>query len=341
MRTLLFAVALALSTAAFADDFSWLVPLNDLGTAPYRWGYFGGLYENGSNVMAADHFALGMAAASKIQPLDAEGRPSPAGKIVFLAAGSGETARIMSSFLGIAGHDVRVEHETLVMLDAARDGADFRAWAEEPDGMPRYDVVAGDVLAPAGVTPQQVQVAWVQIAYGQAVLPLGVAIADAYRLKSYIAETMREMKRQYPNLQIAYLSSRVYGGYSTTGFNPEPFAYESGLANRWIVTTQMEEERMEVPQWHWDSRVGLIDWRTGIAPWTMWGPYLWANGATPRADGLAWLRGDFEADGETLSPSGAVKGGKLLFDFLLHEPTATSWFLSGVEISGRQRPARH
>jgi hypothetical protein len=170
---------------------------------------------------------------------------------------------------------------------------------------------------------------------------LGVANADAYRMKTYIADTLREMKRQYPNLQIAYLSSRVYGGYSQSGFNPEPFAYETGLSNRWIVTDQMEQARMEHPEWHSDTRVGVIDYRTGIAPWVTWGPYLWANGAKARADGMAWLRGDFEADGETLTPSGAVKGAKLLFDLLLHEPTAKGWFRSGVDLPARQRAARH
>ena len=334
MRTLLFVLALT--------DFSALVPLNDLGTAPYGFGYFGGLYENGSNVMAADHFALGLAAASRIQPLDAEGRASSNGKIGFIVAGFGETARIMQSFIAIAANDRRVDHDKLVMLNAARDGADYRFWAERPDGMPRYDVVQSDTLAPAGVTPQQVQVAWVQIE-NEAFLPLGNgAGADAYRLKGLIAGTLREMKRQYPNLQIAYLSSRVYAGYSTTNVNPEPFSYETALSNRWVITTQMEQERMDVPEWHWDSRTGLVDdTRSATAPWLAWGPYLWANGERQRGDGLTWLRGDFEADGETLSPSGAVKGAKLLFDFLLHEPTAKEWFLSGIELPLRQRATRH
>jgi hypothetical protein len=342
MRTLLFALALTVSTATFAGDSSSLIPLNDLGTAPYRFGYFGGLYENGSNVMAADHFAIGLAAASRIQPLDADGRPSSAGKVVFLAVGFGETARIMQSFMSIAADDVRVERGNLVMLNAARDGADYRFWAERPDGMPRYGMVQSDTLAPAGVTPQQVQVAWVGIINGPAFIPLGSADADPYYLKAYIAETLREMKRQYPNLQIAYLSSRVYGGYSVTNFTPEPFSFETGYANRWIITNQMEQERMDVPEWYWDTRAGLVDdTRRAVVPWVAWGPYLWANGATPRADGLAWLRGDFEADGETLSPSGAIKGAKMLFDFLLHEPTAKGWFLSGIELPARQRAASH
>jgi len=334
MLTLLFALALA--------DTSSLVPLNDLGTAPYKLGLYGGLYENGSNVMAADHFAIGMAAASRIQPLDADGHPSPDGKIGFLAVGFAETQQIMQSFMDIAASDRRVEHDKLVLLNGARDGANFRYWAERPDGIPQYGTVNADTLMPAEVTPAQVQVAWVEIDNSPAFIPLGSADSDAYYLKAYIAESLREMKRQYPNLQIAYLSSRTYTGYSTTGVSREPYAFEAGYSNRWVITNQIEQERMAVPEWFWDTRGGLLDdTREAVVPWLAWGPYLWANGATPRADGLAWLRGDFEADGETLSPSGAVKGGKALFDFLLHEPTAKGWFLSGLETIGRGRAARH
>lgn len=75
-----------------------LVPLNDLGTAPYEYGYIGGLYDDGTNVMPADHFAAGIRCAPLIEPRAADGRPSPTGRIVFLAAGFGETARIADSF---------------------------------------------------------------------------------------------------------------------------------------------------------------------------------------------------------------------------------------------------
>ena len=126
MRTLILALAFTACLPAYAGDFP--LPLNDLGTGPYLWGLTGGLYENGSNAMAADHFALGLAAAAKIEPLDAEGRPSPNGKIAFLAAGYGETMRIMQAFMDIAKNDVRVDHTKLVLVNAARDGADYRYW---------------------------------------------------------------------------------------------------------------------------------------------------------------------------------------------------------------------
>ena len=336
--SVVFLCASLLAFAALADDFSSLVPLSDLGTAPYHWGYYGGLYENGSNVMAADHFAGGLAMAAKIQPLAADGTPSADGKIAFLAIGFGETERIMNVMMQMAANDRRVDHDHLVLINLAREYADYRVWTPIPDGHAWYSQMNTYALAPKGISPLQVQAAWVEIINDRSFAPMGVAYADAYRLKTFIAGALIEMKHAYPNMQIAYLSSRVYGGYSTTDFNPEPFAYETAFSNRWIITTQMEQERMEHPEWHWDTRVGLIDYRRGAAPWVAWGPYLWANGAQPRSDGMAWLRSDFEADGLTLSPSGAAKGGNALFDFLLHEPTARGWF---TVPAGRQRSARH
>ena len=92
---MLLALVLALATDG-------LLPLNDLGAAPYNWGYFGGLYEDGSNTIPADHLAAGLRRAALIRPLGGNGIPSPNGKVVFLSVGFGETARIADSFQAMA-----------------------------------------------------------------------------------------------------------------------------------------------------------------------------------------------------------------------------------------------
>src|SRR5260370_14335337 len=125
-------------------------------------------------------------------------------------------------------------------------------------------------------------------------IPLPRQAADSYRLKGYIAQALRAMKARYPNLRVAYLSSRVYGGYATRSWNPEPFAYESALSVRWVVVGQVNEVRGQEP--YWDTRISDIDYNHGIAPWVSWGPYLWADGTNPRSDGLTWQRDDFQAD---------------------------------------------
>ena len=41
-------------------------------------------------------------------------------------------------------------------------------------------------------------------------------------------------------MKLAYLSSRTYGGYATTPLNPEPYAYESAFAVKWLIKQQIK-----------------------------------------------------------------------------------------------------
>jgi len=302
-----------------------LIPLNDLGPAPYAYGYYGGLWEDGSNTIPADHAADGLRRAALIQPRDADGNPSPDGKIGFIAVGFDETARIANAFSANTQLPSNV-----TFVNAAAPGLDASHWILYRD--PNYDRVRDHVLAPAGLTEQQVQAAWIEPADDHPYSPLPIQDGDAYRLKSLLSESLRAMKKRWPNLQVAYLSSRVYGGYATTQWNPEPYAYEAGLTVRWTILGQITLMRTG---YLWDSRIADVDYNKGSAPWITWGPYLWADGTTPRSDGLTWSRDDFAADGETLSDQGAMKAAALLRSFLMSEPTA-NW----LRLYERVRPIR-
>jgi hypothetical protein len=65
------------------------------------------------------------------------------------------------------------------------------------------------------------------------------------------------------------------------------------------------------------------------APWLSWGPYLWANGSTPRAaDGFSYDPSDFApADGTHHSPAGSEKIGRLMLRFFKSDTTSRPWFL--------------
>ena len=295
-----------------------LIPLNDLGPAPYDYGYIGGLWDDGTNTIPADHAAAGLHRASLIQPLDANGHPSPDGRIGFVVAGFQETSMIADAFAEMTRDDPRVRHD-IVFVNGAFAGADAVHWANDHLV---FDRVRNVPLRDAGLTEQQVQAAWVELADDNPYLPLPIQYGDAYVLKSNIAGALRAMKKRWPNLQVAYLSSRVYGGYATTNWNPEPYAYEGGLSVRWIILGQITWMRTGGI---WDTRISSLDYEKGVAPWVTWGPYLWANGTTPRSDGLTWQRDDFAADGETISQQGAKKAAGMLLDFMMHEPTA-QWF---------------
>jgi hypothetical protein len=314
-----------------------LTPFTDLGNREYAYGYFGGLWENGSSTIPADHLAAGLARAATIRPLDADGNPSPDGKIVFLSAGSTEAQQIFGAFSALAANDAHVRQNGLVFANTAASGFDALRWVAPNDR--NYDRVDSQ-LASLGVTPAQVQVAWLDLSTDFPAAPLPIQDADAYRLKGSIAAALRSLQERYPNLKVAYLSSRVFGGWSQSPRNPEPYAYESVLSVRWIVVGQVLTMRTAAIGPYWDTRIGDINYEHGIAPWATWGPYLWADGTTPRSDGLTWPRDDFEADGETLSAKGAQKAGALMLRFFLREPTAAGWFATS-QPPARNRAAHH
>jgi len=80
-----------------------MVPLMDL-KGGYQ-GEEGGLYPGGGNVPPAAHLKIGMEHAKSIQPLDADGKPSPDGKIVLLTVGMSNTTMESQAFLKLAKAD--------------------------------------------------------------------------------------------------------------------------------------------------------------------------------------------------------------------------------------------
>ncbi|MGH8471071.1 MAG: hypothetical protein ACREVJ_01090 [Gammaproteobacteria bacterium] len=165
------------------------------------------------------------------------------------------------------------------------------------------------------MTPAQVAVAWVKQANAY---PTGQFPADAQRLQGDLTAIAQILTDRFPNIHLAYFSSRIYAGYSTTDKNPEPYAYQSGFAVKWLV----EEQINGSAALNFDPQLGVVE-----APWLAWGPYLWADGLTPRNDGLIWACSDFDGDRLHPSASGEQKVAEMLLAFFKTDSTASEWFL--------------
>ena len=179
-------------------------------------------------------------------------------------------------------------------------------------------------IATAGLSPLQVQACWLKQVEANP-KPLGEFPAHARALQADITTILQIAKQRYPNLRVVYLSSRTFGGWSgRESGSPEPYAYESGFGTRWIVQRQIAGD----PALNFDAARGAVK-----APLVLWGPYLWAQGNTPRSfDGLTWTQNDVREDQLHPSAAGCKKTTTLLLNFFKTNEGSRRWFLkSGAE----------
>jgi hypothetical protein len=307
------------------------IPLTDLLAGTY-YGKPGGLYPGGINQPPPDHDSAARARRNAIKPLDVNGDESPFGKYVLISIGMSNTTQEWCSqnsgppcapwtFMGKAATDPSVNHYTLVIVNGAADGQDAPAWTSPAS--PNYDRIKVARLAPLGLSENQVQAAWVKLEDPKPSVSLPADSADAQVFLTNLGQVLRAMRVRYPNLRIVFLSGRTYGGYATIDLNPEPYAYESGFSVKWAIESQINEMR-GLPA---NPRTGTLNYTKKSAPLILWGAYLWANGTTPRSDGVVWDRADFEEDGTHPSQSGETKVAGLLMDFFKNSPYARCWFL--------------
>jgi hypothetical protein len=306
------------------NESTGFVPLSDLGAGLYLSRFQGGLYPNGSSVLPQGHALAGLAAASDIVPRDVGGSPDGRnGKIVLLSVGMSNASLDFcctpESFAGQAAIHPSVNHHTLAIINGAQGGSDASAWIHS--SAPAYDAIAA-LLDNQGLSEAQVQAVWVKVADARPRISLPSSAADAYTLLRHLADIARALRERYSSLKQVFYSSRIYGGYATTGLNPEPYAYESGFAVKWLVEAQIDQ--MAGPGTPVNPLAGDLNYRT-VAPWVAWGAYLWADGTTPRSDGLTYECHDLASDGTHPSRGAVRKVGGLLLDYFLNSP-ATPWF---------------
>lgn len=290
-----------------------LTPLNDLGSGTYL-GYRGGLYPDGTSQDPQSHLNDGLTLASLVTPLNTSGIPSPSGKIVLVSVGMSNTNIETQGLTQLAKNDSSLNPH-LVIVNGAQGGEDAHAIVTNP--APYWSYVDTQ-LANAGVTPQQVEAAWLKEADAS---PSGSNITYAATLSSQLTTILQMMLQQFPNLKLTYLSSRIYAGYASSTLNPEPYAYTSGFSVKWTVEEQI-------------NGTSSLNYKSSSGPvrvsWIAWGPYMWANGLVPRSDGLTWVCSDFQNDGTHPStPQGQLKVGNILLSFFKTDPTSTQWFLNG------------
>lgn len=306
-KTLLLTLLAAISNAA---DCNRTATGREPLTEPYALirqpGRPGGLYPGGANIRPTAHEAAGLAAAAQVRPRNVLGAPAEDGRVVLLSLGMSNATQEFSVFRQLAMQDSDL-HPALDIIDGAQGG-----WSADrivADPAPYWNEVDRRIRT-AGLTPQQVQAVWLKQADAEPDLAFP---DDARKLGAELEAIATETKNRFPNIQLLYFSSRTYGGYAVSNLNPEPFAYQSGFAVKWLIESEI---------------FGVLEQHR--FPWMAWGPYLWADGMTAREDGLTWTCGDVQTDGTHPSRSGQLKVAGMLLDFFKTDTTARPWFLRPI-----------
>ena len=195
-------LSLVWHTQALADcslTSTGITPVNDLWPGLYQ-NYAGGLYPQGANNAPPEHFAAGIdRATNQIRPLNAFGDYDPVGgQIVMISVGMSNTSDEFSRFVTMARADP-TKNPQLVIVNGAQSGMDAPTWVSSTA---ETWATVNSRLSSAGVTPAQVQVAWVKQAE---VGPnsLGAFPLHAQVLRTHLEAIARNLKTNYPNIKIA------------------------------------------------------------------------------------------------------------------------------------------
>jgi lysophospholipase L1-like esterase len=288
-----------------------LIPVNDLGAGFYQ-GVQGGLYPGGENVRPAAHEAAGVGIANAIVALDTLGQPDPVnGHVVFVSIGMSNCTQEFSAFVPKSDADP-VRRSDVRTIDCAVGGQTAQILAQPTSAY--WDSV-GTRLRGHGSAPAQVQIAWLKDANAN---PTGTFEVTTDTLAAQFFRIVQILKAKLPNLRQVFFMSRIYAGYASTTLNPEPYAYENAFAIKRVIAQQLAGD----PALNYDAANGPV-----VAPWLAWGPYLWADGLTPRSDGLTWACSELNAsDGTHPSATGRLKVADSLLAFVRRDVTTSPWY---------------
>ncbi len=298
-----------------------LAPLPSGGDYTGPWGASPRFLYNGSNDMPASHRAAGEALAGAIRPLDRNGLPdSTTGWTVVLVLGMSNTRLEFDAFVRTY-IDTRQASPFVAVVNGAFPG--YTAERMVAPGTIYWNGV-NQTLTTAGFTNLQPQVLLVKISDNlpqnadgspQGPTPQFQTAADkafpthALKTEANLHQILKTAKALYPNVKLAYLTSRMYGGWScapTETQYREPVAYGEGFSAKWAIQAQVDGD----PDLAYAGP-------SATAPWLAWGPYLWNS---------SWPQNWFQGDGTHPNTGAQQEVSRLFYDFLTTDSTSASWF---------------
>ena len=305
------------------NDSLGLIPIQDLGTDFYLGTYQGGMYPGGVNTPPTGHLKKGLSIVKKLKPLDTLGLVNyETGKIICAGFGASTVGGPFNHMIQLTNDDHTL-NRCMQMVNTA-NGSDG---LEElfVDNVDYWEYIRIYKLAIKGLTPNQVQVAW---------------LMHSSRIDSNSADTgpyidslvkrfkiaLQSMQIIYPNLKVVFLSGFPFGGYADSmkvlyHVIAEPASYNHNFAVKQVIKDQISG----------DPALRYME-PGKVAPYLAWGPPLWADGNIPNEySGLSWECSEFTPDGGGyhMTSAGKDKVGEILIDFFKTDTLTEGWYNDG------------
>jgi len=291
------------------------LPVSDMTNSTWN-AIRGGLYPEGRAVPPPDKMFAYQTIIDAVEPRALDGLLHPTdGRIVMIGVGASNPRTEFNAFVALAKSDPSAS-TSLIFANTCVGGQGVQKMNLPTDS---YWKNASKVLDSLGCSAAQVQLAWVETDNTQdadTTFP-GAAQGLADDLFT-LCTTMRSF---YPNLKVIYFSSRSYAGY----IDPASALAGRGLLsprdylNGWAIKFLIERQIVGTAGY---TFTGV----TADLPALMWCTDNWADGTTPKLDGLFWHCDDFSGDGLHLSPLGEEKSGARIYRFFSTDPLAQRWY---------------
>lgn len=299
--------------------------IRDLGQGVYAGIYAGGLYGGGRNAPMPGHHAALAAAADAVEPLDASGQPDPSGIVGLLGFGFSDAKLTWPSILDALATMAPAPRIELRPIDGAHAGYDADDWSNPAHAAWTKHIPAQ--LAAAGVTYDQVQVAWLMTGIANVTLGFPAHVAD---LQAKLATIARLARAAFPNLRLLYLDTVPGQHYLGAGAaNYEPTYFEQGFAVQQLIAQQVGGDLTL----NFNPARGIV-----LAPVVDWGGAFWCDATAGDSLGRAWACRDVMPDGHHPSQFGQPKLAAWLVDRWRADGVACRWLIGAPSISAPPAP---
>ncbi len=284
-------------------------------TDPNKIFFQTGLYPGGTSTIPSGHLAKGLTIASTIKPLGINGQVDGTnGLIKAYGEGMSNTKAIFDELQSDFFTNNSDLNTRFVFDNQAQGGCDLVCWLGKGVGTVQNDVQIA-LIYHSNNRPQTANgTPTITNNYFKTAQDKQFP-GHAQVTKDLLKQRILQLKQQFPNLKIVYLSSREFGGWScppaftgsAAGYR-EPVAYEEAFPMKWLIEDQINGD----PSLSFEGA-------GAPAPWLCWGPYVWDPA---KAYPQAWWSA---VDGVHPCENSADALAAQWYNFLMADPTSMPW----------------